>query len=599
MTTGTEVAKLLSGFAINAGTSITLVSPNTGQQGQQSLTVAISGQSTHFAQGTTQANFGAGITVASLTVISTTAASATLNIAGGATLGPRTVVVTTGAEVVSLPNGFTVNTGNPILTLVTPNTGRDQQSLAVTITGQYTNFAQGTSQVSFGAGIAVNSVAVASGTSLTAQISIAGNAALGARTVTVTTGAEVASIANAFTVTAAVNQPPVITIAPAWSVTLPNRLTVNYTVTDDGLPLGGALTVSWDTVTTPPGGSAGYQNQTLNSISVGFDTAGTYTLRITATDTQFTVTKDITVTVTTSNTPPPTVSIDTPVDGTEVTTAVNVVGSVNSAALSNWLLEYKGPTDSAFHTLATGTANVSHGTLGTFDPSSLLNGIAYIQLTATGTGGQSTIIGPLSLVLTKNLKIGNFTVSFNDLSVPVAGLPIQVVRTYDSRARNAAGKNFSYGWSLDINAARLSESVTLGDQWTETHPSGLSPYCIQPVKAHVVTVALPDGTTYQFQPTITPQCQPFVPILQATFGFAPTGSTPPNVSLSLPNNGAVFVNGTLGPVTFLNSDLLSVFDPDQYILTLADGRALTVSMQSGLQKMSDLNGNTLTVTSAG
>jgi hypothetical protein len=30
----------------------------------------------------------------------------------------------------------------------------------------------------------------------------------------------------------------------------------------------------------------------------------------------------------------------------------------------------------------------------------------------------------MSVVLTKNLKIGNFTVSFTDLNVPVAGLPI-------------------------------------------------------------------------------------------------------------------------------------------------------------------------------
>ena len=89
---------------------------------------------------------------------------AVLNIAGGATLGPRTVVMTTGTEVVSLPSGFSVAAGNPVLSLVTPNTGRDQQSLAVTITGLYTNFAQGTTQVSFGAGIAVSSVAVASAT---------------------------------------------------------------------------------------------------------------------------------------------------------------------------------------------------------------------------------------------------------------------------------------------------------------------------------------------------------------------------------------------------------------------------------------------------
>jgi RHS repeat-associated protein len=600
-TTGTEVATLAGGFAVNPGPTITEINPNVGQQGQQNLSVSVTTFATHFAQGTTQANFGAGVTVATLTVTSATSATVVLNISSSAASGTRNVTFTTGSEVATASNAFVVSNGAAVLTQLSPNTGRAaQKNLAVTISGQFTNFAQGTSQVNFGGNdITVNSVSVTDSTHLTANISIASTALLGSRPVTVTTGTEVATLANAFTVTVAVNQPPVITIAPSWSVTLPSRLTLNYTVIDDGLPLGGALNVIWETITTPPGAAAGFMNQTANSISVGFDTAGTYILRITATDTQFTVTQDITVTVTASTTPPPTVSIDTPTDGSEVTSAVNVIGSVNSPLLSNWLLEYQGPTDSSFHTLATGTANVSHGTLGTFDPSALVNGIAYIRLTATDTGGQSTIVGPLSLVLTKNLKIGNFTVSFNDLSVPLAGLPIQIIRTYDSRSRNAPGKDFSYGWTLDINAARLSESVTLGDQWNESHASGLSPYCIDPVVAHVVTVALPDGTTYQFQPTLIPHCQSFVPILQATFGFTPIGSTPPNVSLAIPNSSPVLVDGTLGPVTFLADDDTSIFDPDQYILTLGDGRKLQISMQSGLQKMTDLNGNTLTVTSAG
>jgi hypothetical protein len=48
-----------------------------------------------------------------------------------------------------------------------------------------------------------------------------------------------------------------------------------------------------------------------------------------------------------------------------------------------------------------------------------------------------------------------------------------------------------------------------------------------------------------------------------------------------------------------DADLITTFDPDQYVLTLPDGRTLQISMQFGLQKMTDLNGNTLTVTAAG
>jgi RHS repeat-associated protein len=622
LTTGSEIATLLSGFNVTSSTpAVTQVSPNTGPQGQQNLQITITGQSTHFVQGTTTANFGAGITVASVTVSSATMATVVLNIDPAATPGPRNVTFTTGSEVAALSNGFTITNGTPVITQISPNSSpQGIQNLSVQITGQFTHFAQGTTQVSFGTGgVTVNSVSVTNAGSLAANISIALNQTAGGLTVTVTTGAEIVSLQSGFLVQPAVNQPPVITIAPNWNDTLPNLLTITYGVADDGLPVGGALTVSWQTVSGP--GNVGFQNQTLTciscpppgipgpvntagSISVSFDQPGTYILQIGATDTQLTTTQNVTVTVSGTVGQPPTVSITSPADGTEVTTAVNVIGSVGSSSLSNWVLEYQPPNDSSFHTLATGTTPVTNGTLGTFDPTLLVNGIAYIRLTATDASNQSTTTGPISLVLTRNQKVGNFTVSFNDLTVPVAGLPIQVVRTYDSRNRFTSGIDFSYGWTLDINAARLAESVALGDQWTETSTGGVFPdYCVQPVKAHVVTLTLQDGTTYQFAPTLNPSnCQSLVPIQeqQVTITFSPMGATPPNAVLALVGNNQPYVVGSVpGPVTLTDADLITTFDPDQYLLTLPDGRTLQISMQSGLQKMTDLNGNTLTVTPSG
>jgi hypothetical protein len=88
------------------------VSPNSGQQGQQNLSVTITGQDTHFSQGTSTANFGTGITVVSLTVNSSTTATAVLNVTADAALGPANVTMTSGLEVVTLANGFTVTTAN-------------------------------------------------------------------------------------------------------------------------------------------------------------------------------------------------------------------------------------------------------------------------------------------------------------------------------------------------------------------------------------------------------------------------------------------------------------------------------------------------------
>jgi hypothetical protein len=186
----------------SAPPTITSVTPNSGQAGQTLTSVAIVGQNTNFVQGTTAANFGAGITVNSLTVTSATTATASISIAANAAGGARTVTLTTGTEVATLANGFTVTSG-PTITSVTPNSGQAGQTVAsVAIVGQNTNFVQGTTAANFGAGITVNSLTVTSATTATANISIAANAVAGARNVTLTTGAEMATLANGFSVTA-------------------------------------------------------------------------------------------------------------------------------------------------------------------------------------------------------------------------------------------------------------------------------------------------------------------------------------------------------------------------------------------------------------
>jgi RHS repeat-associated protein len=603
---GNEIATLRNAYIVSS--SPLSIFPNSGLPGQTEL-VTITGQGTNFAVGTTQVDFGAGITVSNPTVTSPTAVNANISIASTAALGARTVTVTTGTEVDTLANGFTVGTAPASITSTVPVFGEQGAIIsAIVVSGNGTHFNQGTSVVDFGAGISVDPhVQVVSATSLLVRIVVDPNAATGPRTITVTTGTEVATLTNGFAVTTG----PVITVPnqvpdPSgtlhMSLTLPSRLMINYSVMDAAVQTyGGSLTLAWSTIISP--GTVGFQNQTSTSVSVGFSQAGTYLIRLSATDSQLTTIQNIYVTVTGSAVPPPTVSIATPTDGSEITTAVNVTGSVASSALSNWVVEYEPPGESSFHTLATGTATVTNGTLGTFDPTLLINGIAYLRLTATDAYGQSTTTGPISLILTRNQKIGNFTVSFNDLSVPVAGLPIQIVRTYDSRRRFTSGADFSYGWTLDINAAHIAETVPLGNQWTETSSGGALPnYCIQPTKAHNVTVSMPDGTTYQFTPVLSPQCQSLVPIQdsQVTVTFTRAGATPPNVSLAIMGTNQPFVEGSVpGPVTLTDADLITPFDPDQYILTLPDGRALQISMQFGLQKMTDLNGNTLTATSAG
>jgi hypothetical protein len=191
----------LHAWNIVSGPVITQVNPSSGQQGQSSLNVAITGQSTHFAAGASLVNFGSGVTVGTVTVTDATHLTAQISIDEAASLGGRTVTVTTDTEAAVLANGFTVLAAAPSISSVNPSGGQQGQSnLNISITGQSTHFAAGTSSLSLGAGITVGTVTVTDATHLTAQISIDEAASLGGRTVTVTTGSELVALANGFTV---------------------------------------------------------------------------------------------------------------------------------------------------------------------------------------------------------------------------------------------------------------------------------------------------------------------------------------------------------------------------------------------------------------
>lgn len=85
------------------------VSASSGTQGNSNLSLTFTGSSTNWVNGTSVASFsGTGITVNSTTVSSSTAATVSITIASNATTGTRDVTMTTGAEVVSLSNYFTV-----------------------------------------------------------------------------------------------------------------------------------------------------------------------------------------------------------------------------------------------------------------------------------------------------------------------------------------------------------------------------------------------------------------------------------------------------------------------------------------------------------
>jgi sugar lactone lactonase YvrE len=93
-------------------------------------------------------------------------------------------------------------TGNQASLAASPTSGVQGQSLSVTLTGTGTNWIAGQTTASFGGEINVDTFSVTGATSATAQITISQTAALGPRTITTTTGSEVITGVDAFTVNA-------------------------------------------------------------------------------------------------------------------------------------------------------------------------------------------------------------------------------------------------------------------------------------------------------------------------------------------------------------------------------------------------------------
>ena len=226
VTTGNESAKLTAGFAVatSAGLTFQTISPATAAQGTQNLSIALYANGAHFVQGTTYGNFGAGITINSLTVTDATDALANISISPYAPasvlpgslpdIGGRQITLVTGGEfVASAPNAFQVTPDAAQIVSISPNTAQQGANLlSVIVTGTGTNFLPGATQVSLGSGINIGAVNVLSPYRLQLDLAVSPSATVGSYNVSASTGGETATLANAFNVTLAT--PSINTVTP-------------------------------------------------------------------------------------------------------------------------------------------------------------------------------------------------------------------------------------------------------------------------------------------------------------------------------------------------------------------------------------------------
>lgn len=97
------------------------------------------------------------------------------------------------------------------------------------------------------------------------------------------------------------NVAPTVSAGPDGAIQLGQQATLDGTVSDDGRPAGVAVTVAWAKASGP--GTVTFAAANAVDTTAGFSAAGTYTLSLTANDTQLSATDTMTVTVTDPNAP--------------------------------------------------------------------------------------------------------------------------------------------------------------------------------------------------------------------------------------------------------------------------------------------------------
>ena len=364
-------------------------------------------------------------------------------------------------------------TGAPTLTSISPSSGVQGASVAMTLTG--TNFIvpvggfYGSSVLSSNPGITVSNVNVVSSTTITATLTIAANAALGPASVKVNTSVNTSNPAT-FTVTGAAT-PVAITTAAA----LPSGATyVYYSQTLSAT--GGTPPYNWTVTSGSPCGLS--LKSSTGVLSGSPSVAGTCNFTVQVLDSLTSLpgqaTKSFSITI--NSTPAPTLSSISPSSGMPgASMPVTLTGT-------NFIV----PAANFFGTgVSTGNSGITV---------SNVNVTSATTLTAALTIPAGTATGPINVTVNTLVNTSN-PVTFNIGTVATLSIaslsPNSATAGGPTFTLTLNGSGFLAGSTVRWNGSALSTSYVSGTQLNASVPAGQ----ITSQGTASVTVVNPGGTT--------------------------------------------------------------------------------------------------------
>ena len=236
-------------------------------------------------------------------------------------------------------------------------------------------------------------------------------------------------------------------------------------------------------------------------------------------------------------------------------------------------------------------SNIKKGDiLGTFDTTLLQNGLYKIRLTATDINGVNFSMSAIYLV-SGNMKAGNFSLSYEDLNIPLDGLPITVVRNYDSR--NKSSGDFGNGWSLALSDLKLEITANIGqDGWIQKQDN--FKYTIEQTKEHKVTITYPTGEVEEFDVGLEPNEQQILPIEYVKMYFTTKNNS--KAKLKSLEDLSFYTKG-LGKIELLDSK--GDCEPTLFEFTDKNGIKYIINKNTGVEKITYLDGDYVTINKTG
>lgn len=302
-----------------------------------------------------------------------------------------------------------------------------------------------------------------------------------------------------------------------------------------------------------------------------------------------------------ADTIPPVVEISAPASSNnigvaEVTTITDIVGTASDANIAEYQLFISPASENNWTSIAKGTSSVVNAKLGNINPQIMANGLYDLLLVATDNGGNKSS-AEISVIISGEQKVGQFSLSFLDLDIDIGNLPLRLTRTYDTR-RQHEKLDFGHGWSVDYQDVKIQTNGVPGQDWDlEQTGSGLNQkFCPRPVGSRIATIRLPDGKMERFKIGVTPDCNTWMQQLKGNFfqiKFEPMEGT--TSTLEATDVGDLRVHGG-NLFDYWNLDKV---DPQSFKLTTRDGTVYHLDKSFGIKQIQDRFGNTLNYTKNG